>query len=144
MTTTAVEKNAILLDARNLVRMAITGQRRFMSIEDYEELESDCLMAASRAIDDYDPSRGCRLSSLMFRYIIQKRIKVLKHRESRTQTIHDTESLEDSAGLPASPSRHSPRHDALVQERERFFPNGQTTLSTLTTIAKSVKRVYSD
>lgn len=118
MTTTPMQKTALLIDAKNLVRMAITGQRRFLSPEDYEELESDCLMAASRAIDDYDPTRGCRLSSLMYRYIIQKRIKVLKHRESRGQSVNDTESLSECDCLPCPSRSHSAHHASLVQDME--------------------------
>jgi RNA polymerase sigma factor (sigma-70 family) len=121
MITTPREKNAILVDAKNLVRMAIVGQKRFMTREDYEELESDCLMAASRAIDDYDPSIGCRLSSFMYRYIIQKRIKVLRHRARRSLEIHDTESLETSMDGECSggvSSKNSAHHAAMIQNME--------------------------
>ena len=116
MTTTPEQKNAILLDAKNLVRMAIAGQRPFLSNEDYEELESDCLMAASRAIDDFEPDRGCRLSSLMFRYIVQKRIKVLKHRMRKHNAVNDTDELCDGY----EPYEHgvSPEHVRLVQDME--------------------------
>jgi len=119
MQTTSQQKAAILHDARNLVRMGIAGQRRFMSTEDYEELEADCLMAASRAIDDFDASMGCRLSSLMFRYIVQKRIKVLKHRQRRSLIVHDTESLGECCGEQDGRGRGcSHHHESMVQDME--------------------------
>ena len=80
MTTTKTEKEILLRDAKNIMRMEISNQRTRMSPDDFEELENDCLLAASRAIDDYDRTKGASIGVLIFRYIVQARRTFIRNR----------------------------------------------------------------
>lgn len=112
MKTTSAEKNALLLDARNVVRMAIRSKKRILSEEDYEELEADCMMSANSAIDDYDPSKGTMLSSWIFRYAVQTRIKFMRSRVRKIKGRVDMESCEiaDDAEEGSAVSHESAMH----------------------------------
>lgn len=124
MTTTTREKEALLVDAKNLVRMAIVKQRPFLSREDYEELESDCLFAASRAIDEYERAGPAALSTLIFRYCVQARRDFFRPRrrlsemmEKRGIDVSD-ESVEAFGAEPDETNERATRHRAIVQTME--------------------------
>lgn len=73
MNMTPREQSEILKKYRWLVGISISGYRKNLSWQDFEELEADCLYAIFRAIEAYDPNHpsGATVETLIGKYINQ-------------------------------------------------------------------------
>lgn len=106
MTTTPREKNRLIAGYHRAISYITMMAQEVMSPEDYEELVSDCMMSASRAIDAYDPERGTSMDTLVWRYIrgtmsnsyrtAISQARKMERRNLSIQTFTDAEAVPDS------------------------------------------------
>lgn len=108
MTTTPHEKNARILYYLRAIRHIAGQHAATIGQENYEELESDCMLAVSKAIDKYEPGKG-KIDTFVWRYIRRRVDNYMRSfygtvaGKEREQNIPFTDHFEHGADGIAGP-----------------------------------------